>query len=246
MERQARAPEPEATRRFLDAYEGVQGLLRRLVGADRFYPFGELVTRAAQQSRPVRAYVTDLKEYGDLRNALVHERGDGHALAEPYEETVQRIEDIRRLLERPPFALDVVHVARVATCTPSQLVGEVAGMMLAGSFSQLPVYEDGRLTALLTAETIARWLGANLRTGIGLVEEEPVAALLRFTEDPDNFQLVPRTTTVFDVLALFDDYAHRGKYLDAILISQNGKATEALLSILTTFDIPRIVEASRA
>jgi CBS domain-containing protein len=180
------------------------------------------------------------------RNALVHERGDGHALAEPYEETVHRLEEIRRILDTPPLALDVVHVPRVETCSPHDLVGAVAGRMLAGSFSQLPVCDDGRLAALLTAETIARWLGSKLESGLGLVEEEPVAAILEFTEDPDIYRIVPRTSTVFDLLELFDDFAARGKYLDAVLITHQGKAAETPLSIVTTFDIPTLTKAVKA
>jgi hypothetical protein len=59
-------PEPEKTRRFLDVYAAIEAKLRHLVGANRFLPFGELVARAAQENRAVRAFATDLKEYGDL------------------------------------------------------------------------------------------------------------------------------------------------------------------------------------
>src|SRR4051812_42816091 len=37
---------------------------------------------------------TDLKEFADLRNAIVHERRGGHSIAEPHEKTVRRLEEI--------------------------------------------------------------------------------------------------------------------------------------------------------
>lgn len=238
--------ETPTTRRFLVAYAGIETRLRRIVRSDRRMMFGDLVTEAARIHAAVRAYATDLKEYGDLRNAIVHERGDGRAIAEPYEGTVRRLEAIRTLLDTPALALTVVRVPRVETCGPRDSVGAVAGRMLNGSFSQLPVYDEGRFLALLTAETIARWLGSRLASGIGLIAEESVGSILPFAENADNHRLLPRTATVYQALELFDRYARDGKSLDALLITHEGKDTDKPLSIVTTFDIPTLVAATVA
>lgn len=230
--------------RFLAAYSGIERKLRELGGADRNASFYALVDRAAERSRAVHQFRIDLKEYADLRNAIVHERSDGHAIADPYEGTVGAIEEIRKMIEDPPRVLQVLHVS-VQTCHGDDPVGSAARQMYDGDFSQLPVYEDGSFVALLTAETVARWLAACLESGIGLVEEAPVREVLGYAEDPDNHQLLSREATVFDALRLFDEYSERGKSLDAIVVTQAGRRDAKPLGIVTIYDIPRLLAAIR-
>ncbi len=141
---------------------------------DRFYG---LVDNAANRDPAVRRMATDLKEFADLRNAIVHERGDGHLIAEPHETTVRRLEEIRRLLEHPP-QLGSLFRGPVSVAAPEEAVGAVAQVMRDGDFSQIPVYDQTRFVRLLTAETVTRWLAAMLADGVGLVEEAPVADVL--------------------------------------------------------------------
>lgn len=238
--------ESDRTRRFLIAFGGIEKRLEQIVSPGQHIPFSDLVTRAARLNRTVRSFELDLREYADLRNALVHERGDGRAIAEPYESTARRIGEIRQLLEMPPLLVDTIRVPKVETCAPNDRVGAVAGKMLAGSFSQLPVYADGMFVALLTAGTIARWLGKRLLTDdIQLVEEEDVAAVLEFSEYPDNYQVMARTSTVLDALDAFDDFFERGRDLDGLIVTNSGKPSEKPLTIVTTFDFPKLNAAAR-
>jgi hypothetical protein len=41
-------------------------------------------------------------------------------------------------------------------------------------------------------------------------------------------------------VAAFDDFLHRGKRLDAILVTENGRASEQPLDIVTIHDIPML------
>jgi len=97
-----------------------------------------------------------------------------------------------------------------------------------------------RLVGLLTSETIARWLGAMLAEGIGLLEEAHVETVLQYTEDHDHYQLVARRRSVVDVIEMFEDYTRRGKSLDAVIITQTGSREEMPLGILTIFDVPQL------
>lgn len=230
--------------RFLAAFSGIERKLRQIAGSDRGASFYALVDRAALQSRAVRQFRIDLKEYADLRNAIVHERGDGRAIAEPHEATVAALEEIRRVLDDPPRVLQILRVA-VQSCSGDDPVGRAARQMYDGDFSQLPVYDDGTFVALLTAETLARWIAASLKSGVGLVEEIPVREVLAYAEDADNHQLLGREATAFDALQLFDEYSERGKSLDAIVITHAGKRAAKPLGIVTVYDVPRLLAAIR-
>jgi predicted transcriptional regulator len=117
--------------------------------------------------------------------------------------------------------------------------------MREGPYSQLPVYDGSIFVGLLTAETVARWVASNLADGQELMEEETVEAVLKHQEDPQNHTFLGRTSTVPDGLAAFDDFLHRGKRLEAILVTQNGRAAEQPLGIVTIHDIPRLRHAIR-
>ncbi len=112
-----------------------------------------------------------------------------------------------------------------------------------GSFSQLPIYDGQNCVGLLTAETIARWLANHLADGVGLIEERPVADVMQHEEDHENYTFTARTATVTEGLVAFDDFLHRGKRLEAILITHSGSSTEKLLGIVTIYDIPKLRRA---
>ena len=90
------------------------------------------------------------------------------------------------------------------------------------SFSQVPVYSDNTLMGLLTSETVARWLAAQLADGQGILEERPVQEVMRHEEGTHSYVVMGRTATVDDALSEFDDHMHVGKVLDAIILTHNG------------------------
>ena len=73
--------------------------------------------------------------------------------------------------------------------------------------------------------------------------EQSVVEVMHHQEDSENVQFLPRTATVADGLAAFDKFLHRGKRLEAILITNTGRPTEALLGIVTIHDIPKLNQA---
>jgi hypothetical protein len=86
---------------------------------------------------------------------------------------------------------------------------------------------------MLTAETIARWLGTMLDGNIGIVEEAPLSEVLAHTEDPvHHCVIVARTATVFEALDHFEHHARRGWSLDALVMTHGGDPNQHPLGIL--------------
>jgi hypothetical protein len=103
--------------RFEAAYNKIDALLRKEVSRARSSAFSSVVMEAAKQDATVRAYKDDLLEHGDLRNAIVHDRGrTPFLLADP--RRGDRDPD-RRDFE-PPFATEEVTITRSAN-SPSDL-----------------------------------------------------------------------------------------------------------------------------
>jgi hypothetical protein len=230
--------------KFLEAYNAIDDWLRRQGNTPPGVNFHEVVDRVAERHRRVKHYTNLLKKLGRLRNFVVHEYSRDQPMAVPTSYAVERITAIRDELLSPP-SLYSVCTRPVVTCHPSDPVGGVAKAMRDGSYSQFPVYEGDTFVGLLTAETVARWVASNLADGQELMEEEKVCDVLRHQEDPENHTFLGRASTVLDGLAAFDDFLRRGKRLDAILVTENGRPSETPLGIVTIYDIPTLQRAIR-
>ena len=235
----------ELSSRFLDAFTAIEKHLRTITDADRHMTFGEMVEKASKSDKAVRRLRGQLKDFGELRNFVVHEYRRDQPTASPSAHAVERLQAIRDELLSPPRLIDLFR-HQVETCSPTDPVGSAARKMHDGSFSQLPVYEGDRLVGLLTAETVARWLASRLAGGLGLLEEEAVEIVMRHEEGTHAFTVMGREATVEDALAAFDDHLHSGKSLDAIILTHNGRGTERPLGIVTVSDMPKLLGAVRA
>jgi predicted transcriptional regulator len=235
----------DLTSRYLDAFAKIEKHLRKILDANKYTNFSELVERAIIRDKSVRRLRDPLRALGDLRNFLVHEYSSTQPLAFPSESTVVRIEVIRDELMSPAKLVDLFRHP-VATCSPTDPIGVATKKMHDGSFSQLPVYSGNTLIGLLTSETVARWLAGQLADGQGILEERPVEDVMRHEEGTHSYVVMGRLATVDDALSEFDDHMHAGKMLDAIILTQNGKERERPLGIVTATDQPKLRSANRA
>lgn len=228
--------------RFLDAFNSIEKYLRRLSGSDQKKTFYVLVDEGARKNAAVRNYAVDLKEFGDLRNAIVHESTDNHVLAEPNDASVQKIERIAQLISQPPALRNFIN-SKIYTLDTDESVGAAVHALFVNEFSQAPVFNKGEFFGLLTANTITRWLGANVSDEIFSLEETKLSKVLEYTEDLNHVLFIRVDLTVFEVLELFHKFTEKGKRLEAILITQSGKPTESILGMLTIWDLPRLQKA---
>lgn len=226
------------SKRYLNAYCEIEGALRHITGSGKD-SFRELVKKSAVKNRVIRAYAEDLFEFTDLRNAIVHKRITGEAIAEPHFDTVLELEKIRDVLINPPVVIPLFE-REVTISKPDDKIGKAAKIMLHNSFSQVPIYQGREFKGLLTSHIIARWLASKFETGIGLLEEENVSEVQSFNETADNYIFIGRNCTLFEVLQYFDDFAKRGRNLDAIIITHSGSSLEKPIGIITIFDLPDI------
>jgi len=233
---------------FLASFSKIERRLRGLAGAEgahRHRTFLELVTACEGKHTVVRRHSTDLREYADLRNAIVHERSDGHVIAEPNERAVRSIAQIAALLCSPPPALPIASTP-VLTLPSSEPLAHAVSTMAQKSFSQIPVVDANQCVGLLTATTIARWLGAHVSDDIVSLGETTVRTVLSHQEHRPNHAFLGRKAVLYDVLDAFEGAMHTGRPLDAVLFTDTGRATEKLLGIVTLSDIPEVYAQSAA
>ena len=222
--------------RFLRAFNAIDNHLRRQLRLERHRSFPSVVDIASKRMKEVRRYRDDLKEYAQLRNAIVHENSeDEHPIAEPHDDVTERIERIAELIIRPPrvyplFKKDVFRLS------PDDTIQRAVAVMYRNNYSQIPLYEGDRFYGLLSAVTVARWLGGSDETTFNL-QQISIRHVYSFTEKKEIHLFLPRHATVAEAISRFEESSRRKKRLTAILITENGEPHEAVLGIMTTGDL---------
>src|SRR5262249_4235403 len=147
-----------------------------------------------------RRYRDDLKEFADLRNAIVHERSsDGHAIAEPHDRVVSDLQRLASMLADPPRVVPSFQKT-VYTVQLADPMSEVLKFFFPKNFSQVPVVSSGRLVGILTANTVSRWLASEVGREIVDLTDHSVADAMKHTEHDGNWSIVPRTTSLAEVV----------------------------------------------
>lgn len=228
---------------FLDIFSAIEKWLRQQAGAtDRHASFYNLVETASAANPAVRRFRDELKEFADLRNAIVHERTDGRVIAEPNDRAVADFERIRLALMKPTAVIPLFQRA-VRTRDISDSICAAVCDMREGAFSQLPILSNGTFVALLTSETVVRWLASEVNNDLVSLLETKIQSVLPHTEDEENVCFLPRRAALHEAVNHFENFAARGKNLDAILITEGGRGDQSILGILTVYDLPDLLES---
>jgi CBS domain-containing protein len=187
----------------------------------------------AARADPVLArYKDDLREYSELRNAIVHYQGfPTEVLAEPTEEALQRLRRIVEQILDPP-RLVPTFASSVRCFSADDPLLDALRFMNEQRHSQVPVQCAGQL-ALLSAEGIGRWLAANPEAR---AVATPVRDVLAY-ERPGTFEIKSGDTTLEDARVAFQQAVARGVRLRAILITKGATADGKLLGLVTAADL---------
>lgn len=223
--------------RFLNAYTEIEHELQRILDLGEHRRFYDLLERAARINPVIDRYKFDLRKYGDLRNAIVHDRIDGKIIAQPNNDTVSDIERIARLLLKPPPVVPLFK-KEVISLPVDAFLARAIRTMSRHKFSQLPVIEEGSIAGLLTSNMIVHWMGKQLEKGEIDLHGTRVGEVLPFSGPKDNYKIVAAGATLFDVLELFFNYRESAYKLEAVLITTNGRPEEQILGIITNLDLP--------
>jgi len=228
------------SRQFLESFIAIETFLGDTSGLPHGVPFTQHVDTLRQSNHAVRVFAEDLKAFARLRNVIVHERGGGQVLAEPNQWAVERIAHICYVLLQPALVTQFMH-SPVWTIDADETLAVATQRMYAQHYSQLPVYENGKYRGILTVRNVTYWIGAQHHPSLRL-DNVQVHTVLEFAAQRDTAIFVSAQTPLIDVVGYFAAHDRRGTYLDAVLITQDGTATQPLLGLIAMADIPAINE----
>lgn len=224
---------------FIELFSEIEQKLKTICNDEYHSTFAELLRKARGVNAVVQQYASDLKEFSQLRNAIVHTRREDFIIAEPHPDVVKEIRHIHKLLHNPPRVSSVM-ITNPFITTPNSLIIDVLTVFSEKGFMRCPVVDNGTIKCLITAKSISRWLTSKKQNIIEL-NGSKVTELIQFTETSD-FSIIAENIDIISLVGIFKNSIKRGTYIQAVLVTKNGQPNSPLVGIITPSDLPLIIE----
>jgi CBS domain-containing protein len=224
---------------FIELFSEIEQKLKTICHDEFHSNFAELLRKARGLNAVVNQYASDLKEFSQLRNAIVHTRRENFVIAEPHNEVIKEIRHIHTLLYNPPRVSSVM-IKNPFFTTPDTAIVDLLTTFSEKGIMRCPVVDNGTVKCLITAKTISRWLTNQKQNKIEL-NGSKISELTPFTEDTD-FSIIAENIDIISLIGMFKNSIKRGTYIQAVLVTKNGHPNSPLVGIITPSDLPLIIE----
>ncbi len=228
---------------FISSYNAVDARLRALYRGKGNLQFSDLVRRCAEFNPTVKKYEDDLLMFAKLRNAIVHDSSRDRIIAEPCDDVTRLFAHIEALLCSPP-KLSVLKEKRVTGISAEASVAEAVSKISESDFSNLPVYRKGRMIGMINNRRLVRVLGRALDRGESVEEvlSAPCSSILMEEDLTRFYKILAKDDSVQDAVDAFTE----NRKLLAVLVTETGAVGEHILNLITSTDLPRLLELLEA
>ena len=222
--------------RFLNAYNAIDHSLRVQYNFKRAMSFSDMIRRSVLINSVVRKYEDDLVDYSRLRNAIVHSGTETDIIAEPHTNVVEKLEHIQKLICTPPRAVDSICRKDVLCVSASDTVLSVVQKISKSGYSNLPVYDNGKLIGIANGQRLLDAIGRasiNGRKINEFCEKMLIGEIVANQISDTYYALSDENITLEQALNLF----YRNRKMLVILITKNGSDYEKPIGIISVADI---------
>ncbi|NLC05855.1 MAG: CBS domain-containing protein [Erysipelothrix sp.] len=222
-------------RRFLNAYSKIEKYFASLNQTGKHFSFQNSVNYHAKKNEIVKVFRDDLIEYGQLRNAIVHDRAqEVEIIAQPHLSVVEKMEKIANMLTQPKAIKDL-DLRKVLTCQADDLFSDVLEKMNQKGYSQAPVLKNNQVVNVLSSSMIVHYMYQHIVENMINLNGILVQEVLE--DKKEHYKIVRPSLSLTNVIQLFGEASQKGLILSAIIIVDHQK----LSGILTPKDIPYIL-----
>lgn len=234
---------------FVQIYNQIDDYMRKRLGHDsNDGSYSSRIRYLAKRDSSFRKYLDILISYGELRNAIVHDFGreEYRIIAEPYAEEVERYLKIKELVMKPALAYDEIALKTkvLYSLSSDDVISEVVTVMDKRRFNYAPILHQGKLIGVFSPETIFSYLADHGE--ITNTHQMKVKDLDQYTaldsKRLNGFLFVPMNTTVVDVEEHFSQHYPQKQRLEVLFMTDQGKAEEELLGMITIWDLSKANE----
>ena len=225
---------------FTDIFHEIEGELKKRAKITNNIPFFQLIEEAKKTELRnfINRYESDLKTYANLRNVIIHKRTK-QVLAEPSDEAVNKIRDIRDTLFNIK-SVSSIFKKHVTTLNKDEVFQKALAIMKEMDYSQIPLYDgEKQFVGLLNANSITMWLADNVDLGLVDLSDISIGGIYdQYQANKQNFKFISKEKNIYDVAHEFKRHIdEKIPELDAILITDNGKKSGNLIGIVTAWDL---------
>lgn len=222
---------------FLDLYRNLEAHIQAEYELDS----SESALFWLGRNRPeFQSYRVELDYCRDVRNLLSHNpKLDGDFPVEPTEKMMDLLNRVYRAVVHPLTARDVaVERKNVVGCTSDDLVADVMKQMVEHKFSHIPILDDSRVQGVFSESALLAMLVEAPELFQG---DATIGMLSRFTalDSPigETYRFVRPDTSVTTLGDIFEDSLGKGEKVGMVFLTQDGKATQRIMGIVTAWDI---------
>ncbi len=228
--------------RFLNAFSKIENEMARRMHSTRYISYAEMARSLAKVDKTYRRYRRYLEEFGDLRNAIVHERIDGEVIAEPHLKEVEKIEQIAQILTQPEMVFPRFQ-KKVEIAYLDEKLSDVINRMKPKRFSKLPVYDrHGAYVGLLTTDAFSYFVVDHIKDVMCEIPDAQVKEVIEFDQKGRHVRFISKNSTLVEVMMEFEQALHTGMRLNEILITEHGEKHEKPIGIISVSDLPSIYD----
>lgn len=229
--------------RFIEIYNEVDDYMRRYLHKPNGYRHYNLIEDIAKVNKSFKKYERDLKSYGDLRNAIVHnpELKNADPIAEPHEYIIDRYKEIVNNVINPPSAYDTVAVKvnQLYNTTLESSAVEVMQEMAKKTYTHVPVIDNNTVIGIFSESTLLNYIA---NKGDVLLEKD--VKIREFIEylpfdkhKSEYFGFVSKNASLIEVEELFQLDLKENRRLGVVFITENGRSNQKILGIITAWDM---------
>lgn len=219
--------------RFINAYSIIESHLRGIVNSDNYLKFFQLVNEVTKTNEIIASNKKELIEYSQLRNAIIHQRGNyDEIIAQPVDSVVDNIEYIANALKRDKEIKYLIK-DNFVYCLKDEKIMDAYMKMDKLNTSKLPVYDDKHFMGFVTIKDICKW--AINQTDVVYVKD-----ILQSVQEK-NIIFKNKNTLISEIISLFENDLKKGNRLFGIIILENDDTNSKPLAIYTTYDMPLLI-----
>lgn len=227
---------------FISIFNKLEKYFKDQVDDGARKPFYSLIGTLKHSNSNVRYYYVKLKEYADLRNAIVHERIDGRVIAEPNEYAIKELQTIYEKITLSPKVVEVC-AHSVKTLEISDSLSSALALMNKHGFSQVPIYDKGKYAGMLNSIAISCWMSGVMSDGMIDISKIMISDVLSYTRKSRVTLFKAKDLDVYEVLDVYKAYAILPERIDAIIVTETGSESEEPITIVTDHDMLKMIES---
>lgn len=213
---------------------------------ERFMPYNEKLKLIAQDSNSVsmfvKKYENKLKYFWELRNHITHGlKLDGKHYATPSYHAVEELTKIKDAIVQP-ITVWSIYKKQVFTCNTTDLLKDIMIEMKNFWYTHVPVYNSQHaLEWVLTQSAICEWLAYHMQDATKpldtvLIQDVDLKAWI------ETYSFIEENKPLFSVPQLFEKKWDDHRILGTLIITEQWNATDPLVWIITTYDLPAVTE----